>query len=80
MPHSTPRGARRPRGAGDQQLLVKREPDAASRPGTVTDASTEAGESLDAPEFYKSFVDPRGNRSNARKSPYQMNLAQPPRY
>lgn len=65
MPHSTPR---RTRGPGNRQLLVKREPDAASRPDTVTDVSTEVGESLNAPEFYSSFIDPRGNRSNARKS------------
>ncbi|KAK1246284.1 hypothetical protein MKX08_000086 [Trichoderma sp. CBMAI-0020] len=62
MPHSTPRRAR---GLGNRQNLVKREPDAASRHDIVTDASTEAGESLDGPEFYRSFVDPRGNRSNA---------------
>jgi hypothetical protein len=66
MPHSTPR---RTRGPGNRQNLVKREPDAASRHGTITDASTDVGESLDGPEFYKSFIDPRGNRSNARKSP-----------
>lgn len=74
MPHSTPT-ARRTRGPGNRQHLVKREPDAASRPDTVTDVSTEAGESLDAPEFYRSFIDPRGNRSNARKFPKQMNSA-----
>lgn len=66
MPHSTPG---RPRGSRNRQNLVKREPDAASRHDTVTDVSTEPGESLDAPEFYRSFIDPRGNRSNARKSP-----------
>ncbi|PON27746.1 hypothetical protein TGAM01_v203513 [Trichoderma gamsii] len=62
MPHSTPG---RPRGSRNRQNLVKREPDAASRHDTVTDVSTEPGESLDAPEFYRSFIDPRGNRSNA---------------
>lgn len=66
MPHSTPG---RPRGSRNRQNFVKPEPDAASRHDTVTDVSTEAGESLDAPEFHRSFVDPRGNRSNARKHP-----------
>lgn len=65
MPHSTPR---RGRGPGNRQLLVKREPDAISRPDTATDISTEAGEPLNAPEYYNSFIDPHGNRSNARKS------------
>ncbi|KAK6444874.1 hypothetical protein ACSS6W_006016 [Trichoderma asperelloides] len=62
MPHLTPR---RGRGPANRQLLVKREPDAISRPDSATDISTEAGESLNAPEFYNSFIDPRGNRSNA---------------
>lgn len=74
MPHSTPH---RTRGSRNRQLLVKREPDAISRPDTVTDFSTEAGESLDAPAFYNSFIEPRGNRSNARESFQRMNFVKP---
>jgi hypothetical protein len=71
MPHSTPG---RPRGSRNRQNPVKRDPDAAFRHDAVTDVSTEAGESLNGTEYLRSFIDPRGNRSNARRPPQQMNL------